>query len=204
MPAVDIFEPGEPVIYQAAGPPHGPAISAAAERAGEPALRPASERPCKPDRPGQPALGAPLVVLDTNVILGWLLFRDPRCAGLAFALESGRVQWTISAALRAELAHVLERGIPGWATDRPALLAACDRWAAVVADVPPGPRAPGWLRCTDASDQKFIDLAIEVGAAALLSHDRAVLKLARRARARGLQIVRPEQWAAAEGPATQP
>jgi predicted nucleic acid-binding protein len=50
------------------------------------------------------------------------------------------------------------------------------------------------LRCTDPDDQKFIDAAI-VSAQWLISRDRAVLKLARRAAALGLRIVTPERWA---------
>jgi hypothetical protein len=42
----------------------------------------------------------------------------------------------------------------------------------------------------------FIDLALQLGGA-LLSRDRAVLKLARRARALGLTIATPEVWTGA-------
>ena len=41
--------------------------------------------------------------------------------------------------------------------------------------------APLTMRCTDEDDQKFIDLALAARAVALLSADRAVLRLARRA-----------------------
>jgi len=51
------------------------------------------------------------------------------------------------------------------------------------------------LRCSDSDDQKFIDLAVASGAAWLISRDRAVLRLARRASAFGLAIVTPERWA---------
>ena len=55
-----------------------------------------------------------------------------------------------------------------------------------------GLRTP--CRCTDPDDQKFIDLALHSGAQWLLSRDRAVLKLAREARQRGLAIVAPHVW----------
>jgi len=51
------------------------------------------------------------------------------------------------------------------------------------------------LRCSDGDDQKFIDLAVASGAIWLISRDRAVLRLARRASAFGLAIVTPERWA---------
>ena len=53
------------------------------------------------------------------------------------------------------------------------------------------------LRCTDADDQKFIDLALGYGARWLLSRDRAVLKLARRAQPLGLAVMTPDAWPAA-------
>ncbi|MEO8836701.1 MAG: PIN domain-containing protein [Caldimonas sp.] len=135
----------------------------------------------------------PSLVIDTNAVLDWLLFADPRAAPLSAAVTSGRVRWIATRAMREELERVLGRGIasrPDSAT--PTILAAFDRWAAS-ADPAPGPSLPS-LRCTDADDQKFIDLAIHAGAAALVSRDRAVLKLARHAATHGLRIVVPERW----------
>ena len=134
------------------------------------------------------------LVLDTNVVLGWLLFRDPACRPLAKAIEAGRVRCAASALTRCELVHVLERGIPGWPAEPAVILAAWDAWV----ESAPAPVSGHFraLRCTDASDQKFIDLALAIGASGLLSRDRAVLKLARRARAGGLVIETPEQWTA--------
>jgi len=50
------------------------------------------------------------------------------------------------------------------------------------------------MRCNDPDDQKFVDLALAYGARWLLSRDRAVLKLAKRCRTLGLQVLTPEQW----------
>ena len=67
------------------------------------------------------------------------------------------------------------------------------RWVHLLPDAD-----PRWtqarFRCTDADDQKFIDLAIEHRARWLVSRDRAVLKLARRAAPLGLGIVTPARW----------
>jgi predicted nucleic acid-binding protein len=132
-----------------------------------------------------------LVVLDTNVVLDWLLFADARCRGLAEAIISGRVRWIASPPMRAELEHVLARGIrSARAGDPGRTLEGWARWSVAVEPCDrPSPRA---LRCTDADDQKFIDLALHTGAATLVSRDRAVLKLARRAAPLGLAIV--ESW----------
>lgn len=137
------------------------------------------------------------LVLDTNVVLDWLYFRDPGCAKLGAAVMQGHVRWIASTAMRAELQHVLERGMRA---DRPVdvalILQIWDRHATMIeAGDTPSARA---LRCTDTSDQKFIDLAVQVRASALLSADRAVLKLARRAAAQGLQILQVGAWRAPE------
>ena len=51
------------------------------------------------------------MVLDTNAVMDWLVFRDPALQAIARAIESGSVTWLISAELRGELAHVLGRGV---------------------------------------------------------------------------------------------
>ncbi|MEP6740117.1 MAG: PIN domain-containing protein [Caldimonas sp.] len=133
------------------------------------------------------------MVLDTNVVLDWLLFDDPRCAALTEAIGTGRVRWLASTEMRDELEDVLTRGIaPKRKRDPAAVLAQWDRWA-VIAE--PGDQpSPRELRCSDGDDQKFIDLALQVRAAALISRDRAVLKLARRAALHGLTIVSIADW----------
>jgi len=136
----------------------------------------------------------PLVVLDTNVVLDWLYFRDPRCAALASAVAARRVQWIARAPMRAEIEHVLERGGLGtrW-PDGPASVR--DGWQRFATMVEEAPRAaPLTMRCTDEDDQKFIDLALAARAVALLSADRAVLRLARRARTWGVAITTVSAW----------
>ena len=135
----------------------------------------------------------PLLVIDTNIVLEWLWFRDLRCDVLGQAVGSGQVQWIASAAMHDELAHVLTRGITAWPRgDAGAVMQGWQRW--VLPTEPDARPTPPGLRCTDPDDQKFIDLAWQSGAAALLSRDRALLKLARRARAHGLRICDVERW----------
>ena len=147
-----------------------------------------------PDDRGAP----PALVLDTNVVLAWLLFEDPGCKRLEAAIVSARLRWVASAAMRDELVHVLGRGIArGWKRDARSVLEGWDQWATIVESSDrPSPRD---LRCSDTDDQKFIDLGLQVRASALLSRDRAVLKLARRAALQGLPIVTPAQWDEAPG-----
>ena len=139
---------------------------------------------------------APAIVLDTNVVFDWLLFCNPDCETLGAWLRTGRARWLASPAMRAEMAHVLGRGrLDKWHAREVALWTAWDQLS-ILADDPSQPGPAARLRCTDPDDQKFIDLAIATGARWLLSRDRAVLKLARRALAQGLTIQTPSAWAA--------
>lgn len=151
--------------------------------------------------PPQPGLlvPSPSAVLDTNVVLDWLLFGNPGVTPVAQAITGGRLRWIACARMRDELAHVLARGIPGRSTQPADLLARWDRWAR---DVPaPQPGALERLHCSDADDQVFIDLAVTQRATWLLTRDRALLKLARRARVFGVVVAPPERWIEATVPA---
>ena len=137
--------------------------------------------------------GLPLLVLDTNVVLDWLYFDDPGCESLVLAIRSREVRWIATPAMRSEIEHVLGRGIRARRpVDATAILEGWDQWASMTA-APGGPPA-ATLRCTDPDDQKFIDLALQAGASALLTRDRAVLKLARRAHVHGLRIQTTATW----------
>lgn len=133
------------------------------------------------------------LVLDSNVVLDWLVFADRSSRALAAAITSGRARWLATAAMREELEHVLTRAdFSAWQRDASSVLQRWERWAEPI-DAPAP--LPNGLRCTDPDDQKFIDLALHAGATALLSRDRAVLKLAGRARQLGLAIQTPAAWA---------
>ncbi len=156
-----------------------------------PPLRAARHMPVETQDTRHPA---PWVVLDTNVVLDLWLFADTRSAPLRLALAAGRLTPLATAPMLAELADVLQRPFAaGWPVPPAVALAALQGSARLVdPPVPAGPPAP---RCTDPDDQKFIDLAWHWPAAWLISRDRAVLRLARPALARGLRIVTPDRWA---------
>ena len=136
-------------------------------------------------------------VLRTNVALDlWLFTRE----GLD-ELREGRPPRPLigTLAMRDELRNVLHHSAAG---DGPiaagrvpphapaAVLASWDRHVRVV-EAPLPPKL-AWPQCRDASDQKFVDLALAESAGWLLTRDRALLKLSRRCRAYGLVIVTPE------------
>ncbi|HMO47936.1 MAG TPA: PIN domain-containing protein [Rubrivivax sp.] len=138
------------------------------------------------------------IVLDTNVVLDWLLFRDTRVAALGAALESAQLRWMACSRMREEFRHTLARPLLGkWNPDSGRLLTLFDRHATLLPE--PG-SAPLRLRCDDADDQVFIDLALACGARWLLSHDKALLRLRRRVPPGGPQICRPSDWQALFAP----
>ena len=146
----------------------------------------------------------PNLVLDTNAVLDWLVFDNPASQPITLAIESGHVQWIVNAAVRDELAHVLARGVVDhWQPDVPRLWNHWERHAIPIEQPPPRSqqRRP---QCTDTDDQKFVDLALDSGARWLITRDRALLKLARRARSLGLAIVTPERFTLAEAAVAPP
>jgi predicted nucleic acid-binding protein len=143
---------------------------------------------------GLAAVATPSVVLDTNAVLDWLVFRHASCQAWDSRFAQRSARWLASFEMRAELAHVLGRGVGlEWAPDLSGVWATWDRLCTITeAGSPRG--AAGRVRCSDADDQKFIDLALAHGARWLVSRDRAVLKLAGRVRPMGLEILTPEAW----------
>ncbi|MBL8382514.1 MAG: putative toxin-antitoxin system toxin component, PIN family [Burkholderiales bacterium] len=126
-----------------------------------------------------------LVVLDTNVWLDLLVFQDATAAPLGAALADGRLGATMDDQARDELERVLAYPLGRFSLDaagrRRALARAGelsrrferDAGAAAPADLP---------ACRDRDDQPFLELARDAGAAWLVSKDRDLLMLARRAR----------------------
>lgn len=134
----------------------------------------------------------PAVVLDTNVVLDWLLFEDAGVAALAAALHGGHLRWVACTRMRDEFGCALaSAALQKWMPDRERLLALFDRHAAVLPDPD---AAPLRLRCTDTDDQVFVDLALASGARWLLSRDKALLRLRRRVPPGGPLICRPSDW----------
>ena len=148
-----------------------------------------------PDHPAESSsLPLPPLVLDTNVLLDWLVFHDPSTAALDLAIRSGARHWVATSAMREELEQVLTREhLLVRQTDPLFALATWDKWASIA--TPASIAGPSAMRCTDLDDQKFIDLALQLGAV-LLSRDRAVLRLARAGHARGIEIMTAAAWAA--------
>lgn len=137
----------------------------------------------------------PTLVLDTNAVLDWLVFENPASRPFGNAIHAGRVRWIVNAAVRDELDHVLARGVVDrWQPDLPRLWHTWERYATTVEHPSANDSAQRRPQCTDTDDQKFIDLALSTDARWLITRDRALLKLARQARALDLAIVTPERF----------
>jgi predicted nucleic acid-binding protein len=147
----------------------------------------------------------PALVLDTNAVLDWMLFRDPGMRACAAAIEAGLVRWLAFPRALDELEATLRQpSLERWEPDSGHLLT----WARALAEIctDPVPSLAPTLRCSDPDDQPFLDLALARGARWLLTHDRALLKLARRAATQGLLIAKPAAWSlnGAVSPAAPP
>lgn len=132
------------------------------------------------------------VVIDTQVVMDWLVFDDARARPLVAALQAGRLRWIGRPAMLDELKHVLGRGVAAAYGPDLTLIERTFAEHCEMIDREPAPALR--LVCRDKDDQKFIDLAIAEKAAWLISRDRAVLALAKRARLTGLEIGTPEAW----------
>ena len=137
--------------------------------------------PIAPEAPGP----APIVILDTNALLDWRVFRDPAAHPIAEGILAGRMRWLACPAMEQEWHQVWPRSyFRDWQPD-PMLTLTVFQHATFVEPPPRGP-----LRCKDPDDQVFIDLALHVGAKWLFSKDAALLKLAARARKlTGLEVM---------------
>jgi len=152
-----------------------------------------------PLSPPPPAESAAIAVIDTNVLLDWLVFEDPSAAALGKAVVTGQLRWIGTAAMLAEWADVLARSVfDERAARRPIAATLVERHCVLLAD--PSVPAAGRLLCSDADDQKFIDLAMTHPSRWLFSRDKALLRLARKARPRGVEVLTPSAWAALGAP----
>ncbi len=136
------------------------------------------------------------LVLDTNVLVSALLFRDSRHLPLAEGWRAGTLRPLLSVATWRELRAVAYRPEFGRSDDEVhAVLARLGPYLEWVE--PDASRTASLPRCSDRADQKFLEVALCGAAHALLTYDRALLKLNRQAL--GFDIVTPEVWARSKG-----
>ncbi|MGL4232208.1 MAG: putative toxin-antitoxin system toxin component, PIN family [Casimicrobium sp.] len=130
------------------------------------------------------------LVIDTNVLISALVFKDTRHLALREAWEAKRVTPLLSIATYRELKRVLCYRM--FALDDDQIQAAIERigpfveWVAI--DVEQAATLP---KCSDRDDQKFLDVALCGRADALITYDKALLKLRRRSLS--FELKKPEE-----------
>ena len=143
--------------------------------------------PLAPASATESAVDGHALVLDTNVVLDLLVFADPATDLVRKLLQAKTLRWIATAAMRQELARVLDYPkiaprVAFYGLSAASVLAAFDAQAQIVS-IPE--RIPA--TCRDADDQQFLDLAA-AHSAILLSKDQAVLALRKRLLAYGAQV----------------
>jgi putative PIN family toxin of toxin-antitoxin system len=133
------------------------------------------------------------LVLDTNVVIDWLVFDDPFLAAFRQQVLDGQVVVITHEPAIVELRRVL--GYKELKLDTARQASMLERYEAQTTKwTGEGTALPrSFPRCRDADDNHFLELAWRAGVDALVSRDNAVLKLAKRARKHGFQILNVPQ-----------
>ena len=139
----------------------------------------------------EPALSA---VFDTNICLDFFIFHDPVSCQLLNYLKTGKLLAVTRTDCREEFLTVLD--YPKLALsehDKEQAIAGFDHFMKLT-DTETKNR--DFLPiCKDPDDQKFLETAFDTNAKILFTKDKALLKLARHNRKRGLfRIISPRQW----------
>lgn len=132
------------------------------------------------------------LVLDTHVWLDWLVFDGPQHAPLRTRLEDdGGLILLATEPMLDEFARVIRRPHFALSLDRIEHCARRQRERVLLVAPAPDCRLP----CSDPDDQCFIDLAVAHGVHALLTRDKALLRLTRHAQRRfGIHVLTPEAF----------
>jgi uncharacterized protein len=135
----------------------------------------------------------PRYVLDTNVCLDVFVFGDPQCLPLLEAIHAGEIELVTREDCHAEWQSVLT--YPQLALSEEKRVQAMQAFDAWVGFVDPPETIPASIaalpRCRDRDDQKFLELAQQAGAVALLTRDDELLRLAHRTQREGLFLILP-------------
>jgi putative PIN family toxin of toxin-antitoxin system len=135
------------------------------------------------------------LILDTNIALDWLVFNDPSVAVLKTAITSHRVEICTHPTLTDELQRVLTYPVLKLDAVRQSSVLSDYRTQTTLTVVPEKLARDnlllptGFPQCRDRDDQPFIALAYHAKADALVTRDKTVLKLRKRAARFGVAIV---------------
>jgi len=128
----------------------------------------------------------PRLVLDTNVILDLLVFKDPSAEPIRLLLDANQVDAVRTLASMAELIDVIGR--PTFKLSQENQEAIVQAWESATRLLENTAIEPAPFTCRDRDDQVFIDMAFSIRPALLLSKDLRVLELQAIARRHGVDI----------------
>jgi uncharacterized protein len=127
------------------------------------------------------------LVIDTNVLVSALIFKDSRHLPLREAWTQKRVTPLLSIATYRELKKVL--GYRMFAQDDDQIAIAIAALGSFIEWIEIDEARTATLpKCSDRDDQKFLDVALCGNADALLTYDKALLKLRRKSLPFRIQI----------------
>ena len=139
------------------------------------------------------------LVIDTNVVLDWLVFRDPGVADLQRAVSERRVQLVTHQPALDELRRVLAYPQCKLQLSEQQQRVELYQSATESAELPGGFSLnnlllpPGFPLCRDPDDQHFLALAYHVRADGLITKDKDLLRMRRRAHKFGVTVLSPLQ-----------
>ena len=128
----------------------------------------------------------PRLILDTNVILDLLVFKDPSAEPIRILLDAKRVDAVRSEASMLELIDVIQR--PSFKLSEEQQQAILKNWENSTRLLENTTIKPAPFTCRDQDDQVFLDMAYSLRPALLLSKDLRVLELQAIAKRHGVEI----------------
>ncbi|WP_295756976.1 putative toxin-antitoxin system toxin component, PIN family [Undibacterium sp.] len=134
-----------------------------------------------------------LVVIDTNVCLDLFVFNDTRWLHLLEGLKNGNIEAVTRADCHSEWLAVLEYPhLPIKIETKKNII---DMFDTLITIVAPPEKSIILPRCSDKDDQKFLEIARDTNAKALITKDKALLKLARKIQlSASYSILTPEKF----------
>jgi predicted nucleic acid-binding protein len=128
----------------------------------------------------------PRLILDTNVILDLLVFKDPSAEPIRLLLDTNQVDAVRTPASMAELIDVIGRPTFKLSPEEQEII--LQKWESStrLLENTSIERAP--FTCRDPDDQVFLDMAYSLRPALLLSKDLRVLELRASAKRHGIEI----------------
>ena len=139
------------------------------------------------------------LVLDTNVVIDWLVFDDPFMSPLRHGVRDGRIVVLTHPPAIDELKRVLAYPQLKLNSTRQHEIFACYLAETTIVAMPEGfsptqlMMPGGFPRCRDRDDEPFLALAFHARADALASRDNAVFGLKSRAAKFGVTILNVQQ-----------